>query len=135
MHLNGYASSTKNCSEAPSSEETPELVTDVQPSSRVVTDPERRYHFYSLEQKVDIRRFGSLINSRIPFHVRQGSWLHRLIARFVFQPGETEDYTASGSTLMAGVQIKPAYAGTGYSDQVRYFGDFSSRLYFMEAVD
>ncbi len=98
-------------------------------------DPERRYHFYSLEQKVDIRRFGSLINSRIPFHVRQGSWLHRLIARFVFQPGETEDYTASGSTLMAGVQIKPAYAGTGYSDQVRYFGDFSSRLYFMEAVD
>ena len=42
MHLKGYSSSTKNCSEAPSNEETPELVTDVKPSSRVVTDPERR---------------------------------------------------------------------------------------------
>ena len=84
---------------------------------------------------MDIRRFGSLVNSMTPFHVRQDSLLHRLLARFILQPGETEDYTASGSVLMAGVRLKPAFSGTGYSDQVRLFGDHASRMYFMEAAE
>ena len=97
--------------------------------------PDLRYRFYSLEQKVDITRFGSLVNTVAPIHVRQGSLLYRLIDRFVQQPGETEDYTASGAVLMAGVKLKPAFAGTGYNAEVRFWGDFSSRLYLMEAVD
>ena len=98
-------------------------------------DPERRYRFYSLERKVDILRFGSLVNTLAPFHVKQDSPLHRLIGLMIQQPGETEDHTASGALLMAGVKLKPAFAGTGYNDQVRFWGDFSSRLYFMEQIE
>jgi alpha-galactosidase len=32
-----------------------------------------------------------------------------------------------------GVKLKQAFGGTGYSDEVRYFQDYGSRLYFMEA--
>ena len=98
-------------------------------------DPEQRYRFYSLEQKVDILRFGGLINSLSPVHVKPGSIIHRLIDRFLQQPGETEEYTASGSLLMSGIVLKPGFAGTGYNDQVRFWADYSSRMYFMEAVD
>ena len=98
-------------------------------------DPDRRYRFYSLEQKVDIRHFGSLINTLVPFHIRPDSWLHRLIGHFVQQPGETEDNVAYGSLLMTGVKLKPAFSGTGYNEQIRFWTDFSSRLYFMEAME
>ncbi len=98
-------------------------------------DPERRYRFYSVEQKVDTIRFGSLINTQAPFHVKQGSLLHRIIDHYLRQPGETEDYTAAGALLMAGIKLSPAFAGTGYNEKVRFWTDFSSRLYFMEAID
>ena len=98
-------------------------------------DPNRRYRFYSLEQKVDVARFGGLINSIVPFPVRPGSAVYRIIDRIVQQPGETESCIASGSLLMSGVRLKPGFAGTGYNDQVRFWTDFSSRLYFMVAVD
>ena len=98
-------------------------------------DPNRRYRFFNIEQKVDVKRFGSLVNNVTPFHVRTGSLVHRTIDRFVQQPGETENYTAFGSLLMSGVRLKPAFAGTGYNDQVRFWADYSSRIYFMEAVD
>ena len=98
-------------------------------------DPKCRYRFYSMEQKVDVMLFGSLINTQTSVHVRQDSQIHYLINRFVRQPGEVEHYTAAGALLMQGVRLKPAYAGTGYNDQVRYWTDFSSRMYFMEAVE
>ena len=48
--------------------------------------------------------------------------------------GETEDLLAFGDTLMyGGVCLKQAFAGTGYNEQVRFFPDFGSRIYFMEA--
>lgn len=99
-------------------------------------DERLRYHFYSLEQKRDIRRFGDLINTSAPVHVRQGSVLHNLIARFVTMPGEAEEMNVSGSVLMkAGVKLSPAYSGTGYNEKVRYFSDFCSREYYLEAEE
>ncbi|MBP3871815.1 MAG: alpha-galactosidase [Faecalicoccus sp.] len=96
-------------------------------------DPDKEYHFYSFEQKLDIRLFGDLINSQSPIRIKQGSAIHNTLARLIDMPGETEDAYASGNTLMhAGVKLKPAFSGSGYSDQVRYFSDYSSRLYFIE---
>ena len=47
--------------------------------------------------------------------------------------GETEDVYAYGDMLMyGGVRLKQAFAGTGYNDQVRFYPDFGSRIYFME---
>jgi alpha-galactosidase len=99
-------------------------------------DPERTYHFYNISGKVDIKLFGSLVNTMAPVHVKQDGVLHNLIARFVKMGGEIEDYTAKGSVLMnAGVALKQQFSGTGLNEQVRVFPDFSSRMYFIEAVE
>ncbi len=45
-------------------------------------------------------------------------------------------YTSYGDTLMyGGVELAPAFVGTGFNENVRYFPDYGSRLYFMEAVE
>ena len=50
--------------------------------------------------------------------------------------GETEECHTYGDALMyGGVRLKQAFGGTGYNDQVRYYQDFGSRLYFMESEE
>ena len=75
-----------------------------------------RYHFYNMAKRHDIRDFGDLINTAAPVHVRQGSVLQNMIARFVTMPGEQEEIETSGAVLMkAGVKLQGAYCGTGYN--------------------
>ena len=94
---------------------------------------EKEYHFYNRELKYNIKEFGDLINTVAPFHVKQDSVTHNLIAKFVKRDGEDEDCYVYGDTLMyAGIRLKQAFAGTGYNGQVRYYQDFGSRMYFME---
>ena len=91
------------------------------------------YLFYNYEQRINVKRFGSLINTMTPIHVRTDSLVHNVIARVVKMPGESEELLISGDILMdAGVKLKQAFSGTGYNENVRFFQDFSSRLYFME---
>ena len=62
--------------------------------------------------------------------------MHNLVAKFVKMDSEKEDCTAFGDALMySGVYLQPAFGGTGYNEQVRYFQDFSSRMYFIESVE
>ena len=92
------------------------------------------YHFYNRNLKYNVKEFGDLVNTVSPIHVKQDSLLHNVIARFVKLDGETEDYHAYGDALMyGGVRLKQSFGGTGYNSEVRYFPDFASRLYFMEA--
>ncbi len=96
-------------------------------------DSERKYHFYNRTLKYDVREFGDLVNTVSPIHIKQDSLLHRTVARFVKMDGETEELYAYGDALMyGGVRLKQAFGGTGYSDEVRHFPDFASRIYFME---
>lgn len=98
--------------------------------------PETKYHFYNRDLKYNIKDFGDLVNMVSPVHIKKDSLLHNTIARFIKMEGETEDLHAYGDTLMyAGVHLKQAFAGTGYNDQVRFYPDFASRIYFMEAED
>ena len=98
-------------------------------------DPSKRYRFYNIPDRVDIRQFGSLINTVTPIHVRQDSFVHNAIARAVRMNGDKEDVTASGEILMrTGVALRPAYSGTGFNENVRIFPDFAARLYFIEEV-
>lgn len=98
-------------------------------------EPDYRYHLYNIREKHDIRKFGDLINTEAPVHIKQNSMVHNVIARFVTMPGEAEDITVSGRVLMnAGIKLKPAYSGMGYNENTRYFQDFCARIYFMEAV-
>lgn len=96
-------------------------------------EEDKNYHFYGLSKKYNIKEFGNLINTVAPFHVKQDSFMHNMIAKFVTMPGESEDYIIDGSTLNnAGVMLKQAFSGTGYNDNTRHFQDFSSRLYIMD---
>lgn len=96
-------------------------------------DENKRYHFYNRFLKYNVKNFGDLVNTVAPVHIRQDSLAHNLVAKFVKMDGETEDCYAYGDALMySGVKLKQAFGGTGYSDEVRYYQDFGSRMYFME---
>ena len=97
-------------------------------------DPERTYHFKNVPRAVDVKRFGSLINTSAPIHIRQDSLIHDLVNRVVRLEGEREEHTLSGAALMrAGVQLRQAFAATGFDERVRCMRDYDARMYFMEA--
>ncbi len=90
------------------------------------------YNIKNREMKYNVKEFGDLINMLSPVHIKQDSFLHNVIAKFVKLDGEKENYIAYGDTLMyAGLHLHQAFAGTGYNDKVRYFPDFGSRIYFI----
>lgn len=98
--------------------------------------PEETYHFYNRSLQYNLKDFGDLVNTVAPIHIRQDSLTHNVLAKFVKMEGEREEYHASGDTLMyGGVHLSPAFGGTGYSNQIRYYQDFASRMYFMEAEE
>lgn len=99
-------------------------------------DPQKMYHFFGQTKKYNIKEFGDLVNTVAPFHIKPDSFIHNTLAKFVKMDGETEDYICSGGSIMYdGVKLHQAFVGTGYSDQVRYFPDYASRLYFMEETE
>lgn len=96
--------------------------------------PDAKYHFYNRELKYNIKGFGDLVNTASPIHIKQDSMLHNIVSKFVKMDGEKEEYTLTGEMLMnAGVKLKQAFSATGYSDEVRYYPDFASRIYFMDS--
>ncbi|MDE7434829.1 MAG: alpha-galactosidase [Lachnospiraceae bacterium] len=95
-----------------------------------------KYHFSNRPLKYNVKDFGDLVNTVAPIHVKPDSVVHNLIAKFVKMDGETEEGYIYGDTLMySGIKLKQSFGGTGYSSEVRYFQDFGSRLYFMEAEE
>ncbi len=94
-----------------------------------------KYRFTNRELSFDIRDFGGLINQVAPIHIKQDSLLHNAISMFVRMPGEKEDCIASGKLLMeGGVKLKQGFGATGYSEDIRFWQDFASRMYFMERI-
>ena len=91
-----------------------------------------KYSFKNRKLKINVMEFGDLVNTVAPVHIKQGGLAHNIIAKFVKMDGEEESYESYGDVLMyGGVSLKPAFSGTGYSDEVRFFRDFASRIYFM----
>lgn len=93
---------------------------------------EKKYHFYNLPTKYNIKEFGDLVNTVSPIHIRQDSMIHNVLSKFVTMPGEVENVTSYGKTLMAGVKLKQAFSATGYNEETRFYQDYSSRLYYIE---
>ncbi len=89
------------------------------------------YHFYNRKVTHSLREFGSLASS-----VAAGQELGATGDLAMQIEGETEDCLIYGDTLMyGGIHLKQAFAGHGYDQQMRFFTDFASRLYFMEKID
>ena len=98
--------------------------------------PESKYRFYNRQLHFDLKSFGGLINHVAPIHIKQNSVLHNVASAIVKMPGEVEDCVASGKLLMDGrVKLKQGFAATGYAEDVRFFQDFASRMYFMEEIE
>ncbi|MBQ7360292.1 MAG: alpha-galactosidase [Lachnospiraceae bacterium] len=98
-------------------------------------DDKKLYHVTGRTIKLDIKKFGGLVNMIAPIHIKQDSLMHNAIAKFVKLDGETEDYTLSGSLLnRAGLELAQSFAGTGLGENTRVYQDFDSRMYFLEEV-
>lgn len=94
--------------------------------------PQKKYRFKNRFLKHSILDFGDLVNTVSPIHIAQGSLLQSAVSHIIKMDGETEDVAAYGDLLMyAGVKLKQGFAGTGYSEEVRLWQDFASRIYFM----
>ncbi len=92
------------------------------------------YHLYNRKKKYNIKEFGDLINTVAPIHIKQDSLLHNGLARFIKMDGETEEYHLTGSVLNhAGIRLKQAFGATGYNENTRFYPDFATRMYFIEA--
>ncbi len=97
--------------------------------------PDAMYHFSNRPLQFDLKEFGSLVNQVSPIHIKQNSLLHNVASAFIKMKGEVEDCRASGSLLMnAGIKLKQGFGATGYADDIRFFSDFASRMYFMEEL-
>lgn len=97
---------------------------------------DQKYHFYNRELKFSVKELGDLVNTVSPIHIKQDSFTHYVLSKFVKMDQEKENLIAYGDTLMyAGVKLKPAFAANGYNENVRHFPDFASRLYFMEVLE
>lgn len=95
--------------------------------------PDKEYHFYSLPFQVDIKDFGSLINTASPVHIRPGSVMQDLASRVIKMQGDREDLTAYGDTLMySGIHVSQPFRSTGFNEEVRLWKDFDSRMYYAE---
>ncbi len=98
-------------------------------------DEKKLYHFYNQNFKYDIRRMGDLINTVSPVHIKQDSFVHDILAKFVRLDAEKEDFIVYGSLLnKCGVQLGQCYAGTGFESGTAIYQDYDTKMYFMEAV-
>ena len=98
-------------------------------------DPARLYRVESRPQKLDIRDFGSLLNTALPVNLNPGGLLVHAAADRYMLSTETESYTAAGDLLLeAGLRRKARFAGTGYNDTVRVMPDYSARIYRLTAL-
>ena len=99
-------------------------------------NPDAKYHFTNRQLEFNLKEFGSLINHVAPIHIKKDSLLHNAASAFIKMKGEKEDCVATGAMLMNGsVKLKQGFSATGYADDIRFFKDFASRMYFMEEID
>ncbi len=101
-----------------------------------LTDLQRdgRYRVTTLEQKLRVGQFGSLLKHVAPVNIDPNGQLLRLADRHITLPDGGEDLTASGAALMSGIVLKPLFRGTGYDTNQRTQGDFGSDLYIIEKI-
>ncbi|MBR5421164.1 MAG: alpha-galactosidase [Lachnospiraceae bacterium] len=91
------------------------------------------YRMHCRSFRTNLKEFGGLVNYVAPIHVKQDGAIHNILSKFVKLETEKEEHLLMGSALMhAGVHVKAAFAGGGYNENLRFFPDFASRMYFFE---
>lgn len=99
-------------------------------------DDNLTYKVKNCKVPVNIKDFGSLVNTVSPIHIKENSKLIDIAAKFVKLDCESDEYVASGSLLNnAGLKLSQGYSGTGFNDKTRIFKDYDSRMYIFEATN
>ncbi|MCR5101457.1 MAG: alpha-galactosidase, partial [Butyrivibrio sp.] len=97
-------------------------------------DEDRVYHITNRVTPLNVKDFGSLVNTMAPIHVKQDGIIHNVINHFVHMNGEKEDMLCSGAALNScGVRLASSYAGTGYNENTRIMRPGDARMYLFEA--
>ncbi|QUH31721.1 alpha-galactosidase [Vallitalea guaymasensis] len=97
------------------------------------------YHLESRAQFMNIERFGELINDYVPFNVKTNGVrgiIHKTISDNYMYKNDVQKVNEYGDSLMyAGLKPLQQFNGAGFGDQVRYIGDFGSRIYYLKKVE
>ena len=98
-------------------------------------DPKKTYRLHSLEQKLRVGQFGSLLKHVVPVNVNPNGLLLSTVDAHYSMPDGGEDRVASGAALASGILLKPMFRGTGYTTDQRNQGDFGSNVYVIEPME
>ena len=89
------------------------------------------YKVKSVEQKLKISRFGSLIKHVSPVPVKADGGLMRFVNKHFAMVDGKEEYICSGELLSHGINLSMQYSGTGYHKDIRILGDNGSTMYLI----
>ena len=90
------------------------------------------YRFRSRPQALRIGQFGELVKHVLPVELNPQGFILRTADHHMTMADGTHEGVASGSALMAGIPMLPAFRGTGYDTNQRSQLDFGSNLYIIE---
>ena len=90
------------------------------------------YRFRNRPQKLRIGAFANLIKHVVPVNPNPNGLIMHTADHFITMPDGTQEVSASGAALMAGIRLLPLFRGTGYDQRQRTIGDFGSELYIIE---
>lgn len=97
------------------------------------------YHLESRVQFMNIERFGELINDYVPFNVKTNGVrgiIHKTVSDNYMFKNDVQKVDEYGDSLMyAGLKPLQQFNGAGFGYQVRYIGDFGSRIYYLKKVE
>ena len=92
----------------------------------------KTYRFRTRPQTLRIGQFGDLVKHVLPVNLNPNGVVLRTADRHMTMPDGVHQGRTSGSALMSGIPMLPAFRGTGYSEQQRNQLDFGSNLYIIE---
>ena len=95
-------------------------------------DKQKRYRFHTRPQALRLGQFGDLVKHVSPVALDPHGILLRTADRHFTLDDGTHQGSATGSALMAGIPMLPAFRGTGYDTNQRTQLDFGSNLYIIE---
>ena len=93
------------------------------------------YEIRTRKQFLSIKEFGDLVNQVSPVKISQGGVLQSVVDKVYMLESEEEVHQASGDLLeYGGIKLAQRFIGTGYNNDTRVMGDFSSRLYIIRKL-
>ncbi len=99
-------------------------------------NPESFYEYENRIEHIPLEKFGNLVNYISPIHLKEDGMLFSLVSRFKDMLSEHDHGFASGNTILSmGPCLAQEWTGSGYNENIRLMGDFSSRLYVISKVD